>query len=60
MLHNHARRMNVPVPEDPSDSSSSEDEDDDDDDGGNCDDMNERARAAAGKVVRNRIINNCF
>ena len=59
MLHNHARRMNVPVPEDPSDSSSSENEDDDDDDG-NCDDMNEHARAAAGKVVRNRIINNYF
>ena len=58
MLYNHARRMNLPVPEDPSDSSTSEDEDDDDD--GNCDDMNERARAAAGKVVRNRIINICF
>ena len=57
MLHNHAKRMNVPVPEDPSDSSSSEDEYDDDD--GNCDGMNELARAAAGKIVRNRIINNC-
>ena len=45
MLHNHARRMNFPVPEDPSDSSSSVDDDEDD----NCDDMNERARAAAGK-----------
>ena len=51
--------MNVPVPEDPSHSSRSEDEDDDDD-VGNCGDMNEHARAAAGKVVRNRIINNCF
>ena len=52
MLHNHARRMNVPMPEDPSDYSSSEDEDDDD---GNYDEMNERARAAAGKTVRSRI-----
>ena len=36
MSHNHAWRMNVPVPEYPSDSSYSEDDDD-----GNCDDINE-------------------
>lgn len=58
MLHNHARRLHVPVPDDPSDSSSSEDEGDSD--GNRGDDMNERARTAAGKTVRDRIINECF
>ena len=63
MLHNHARRLNIPAPpSDSSDSSSDEGED-----AGNSDDdcadhptMTERARTCAGKTVRDRIIDECF
>ena len=60
MLHNHARRLNIPPPVDASDSSSSEDEGDDDDDSANQPSLSERARAAAGKAARDRLINDCF
>lgn len=60
MLHNRARHLNLPLPPD-------EGPDYFDDDDGDapipCEgqmNITERARAAAGKAARARIINNCF
>ena len=62
MLHNHARRLNLPAPGDLSDSSSSSEEESDGEDdnavGGQT--MTGRMRTAAGKTRRDKIIVNNF
>ncbi|CAJ1066464.1 putative nuclease HARBI1 [Xyrichtys novacula] len=66
MLNNRARRLNLDVPSDSdsSDSSSSEDDSDSDNEAEQQRpvqrQMTERARVAAGKVARQRFINNNF
>ncbi|KAL8569880.1 hypothetical protein ACOMHN_038572 [Nucella lapillus] len=66
MLHNRARRLNIPqAPSDSSDSDS--DSSSFDSSPGNSDDdtedhqtITERVRLASGKTARNRIVDRCF
>eukprot|EP00745_Piridium_sociabile_P033264 TRINITY_DN57006_c0_g1_i5.p1 TRINITY_DN57006_c0_g1~~TRINITY_DN57006_c0_g1_i5.p1 ORF type:complete len:132 (+),score=25.13 TRINITY_DN57006_c0_g1_i5:461-856(+) len=66
MLHNRARRLNIPqAPSDSSDSDS--DSSSSDSSPGNSDDdtedhqtITERVRLASGKTARNRIVDRCF
>ena len=64
MLHNYARRLKLPIPpqdsSDDSESSSSEEDSSDDDDDDQPQLQTERARVAAGRATRDRIVNTCF
>lgn len=64
MLHNRARRLNIPeaLPDSDSDSSSSSDSSpgNSDDDTADHQSIGERVRLASGKTARNRIIDRCF
>ncbi|XP_041361019.1 putative nuclease HARBI1 [Gigantopelta aegis] len=60
MLHNHARRQKLPPPDDATNPSSISEDGDDGDDCTTQQTISERTRTAAGKTVRDRIINECF
>ncbi|XP_025099687.1 putative nuclease HARBI1 [Pomacea canaliculata] len=59
MLHNRARRLNLPEPDGDEGNNGNSSDDEDDDDNGNLH-ASEQARVAAGKAERQRVINKYF